>query len=63
MTMMTMMTLTMSRKMLEYLISLGQPFGLGCNDNDNDNDNYENNDDNDDNDDVDNVSEDVGIPD
>ena len=57
------MTLTMSREMLEYLISLGQPFGLGCNDNDNDNDNYENKDDNDDNDDVDNVSEDVGIPD
>ena len=27
---MTMMTLTMSRKMLEYLISLGQRFGLGC---------------------------------
>ena len=26
----TMMTLTMSRKMLEYLISLGQRFGLGC---------------------------------
>ena len=25
-----MMTLTMSRKMLEYLISLGQRFGLGC---------------------------------
>ena len=24
------MTLTMSRKMLEYLISLGQRFGLGC---------------------------------
>ena len=26
----TMMTLTTSRKMLEYLISLGQRFGLGC---------------------------------
>ena len=25
-----MMTLTMSRKMLEYLISLGQRFGLAC---------------------------------
>ena len=28
--MMTMMTLTMSRKMLEYLISLGQRLGLAC---------------------------------
>ena len=26
----TMMTLTVSRKMLEYLISLGQRFRLGC---------------------------------
>ena len=26
----TMMTLTMSRKMLEYLISLGQRFGQAC---------------------------------